>query len=147
MKRENFMLTEHFSYNEMTRSAWAERNGVDNTPDALQLLALENLCQVLLAPAVRPHPHQQRFSFGGRQLWRPRRGRLQAPQRRGRRYPYPRFGDGPCLLPLDPAPRGLRPTAVRIPPRRCHVAALLSTARQTREPTSGVSKLQGIIEG
>ena len=35
MKRENFMLTEHFSYNEMTRSAWAERNGVDNTPDAL----------------------------------------------------------------------------------------------------------------
>lgn len=50
MKRENFMLTEHFSYNEMTRSAWAERNGVDNTPDALQLLALENLCQVLLEP-------------------------------------------------------------------------------------------------
>ena len=44
------MLTEHFSYNEMTRSAWAERNGVDNTPDALQLLALENLCQVLLEP-------------------------------------------------------------------------------------------------
>ena len=23
------MLTEHFSYNEMTRSAWAERNGVE----------------------------------------------------------------------------------------------------------------------
>ena len=44
------MLTEHFSYNEMTRSAWAERNGVDNTPDSLQLLAIENLCRVLLEP-------------------------------------------------------------------------------------------------
>lgn len=49
-KRKNYQLTEHFSYNEMTRSAWAERNNVDNTPDALQLLALENLCRKLLEP-------------------------------------------------------------------------------------------------
>ena len=50
MKKKNFMLTPHFSYNEMTRSAWADRHGVDNTPDALQLAALENLCRVLLEP-------------------------------------------------------------------------------------------------
>ncbi|MBR6276705.1 MAG: peptidase M15 [Prevotella sp.] len=50
MKKKNFMLTPHFSYNEMTRSAWADRHGVDNTPDSLQLAALENLCRVLLEP-------------------------------------------------------------------------------------------------
>lgn len=50
MKRKNFQLTEHFSYNEMTRSAWAERHHRDNTPDSLQLAALENLCRVLLEP-------------------------------------------------------------------------------------------------
>lgn len=50
MKRKNFMLTEHFSYNEMTRSTWAQTHRVDNTPDALQLAALENLCRVLLEP-------------------------------------------------------------------------------------------------
>ncbi len=50
MKRENFMLTPHFSYEEMTRSEWAERHGIDNTPDELQLLALFNLCQKLGEP-------------------------------------------------------------------------------------------------
>lgn len=50
MKRKNFQLTEHFSYNEMTRSAWAERNHVDNTPDCLQLAAMENLCRTVLEP-------------------------------------------------------------------------------------------------
>ena len=34
----------------MTRSAWAERHHRDNTPDSLQLAALENLCRVLLEP-------------------------------------------------------------------------------------------------
>jgi hypothetical protein len=29
------MLSPHFSYEEMTRSKWAEDNGVDNTPDEL----------------------------------------------------------------------------------------------------------------
>ena len=53
MKRKNFMLTEHFSYNEMTRSTWAETHRVDNTPDALQLSALINLCHVLLEPLRR----------------------------------------------------------------------------------------------
>ena len=52
MKRENFMLTPHFSYEEMTRSEWAERHGIDNTPDELQLLALFNLCQKLRCPEV-----------------------------------------------------------------------------------------------
>ena len=43
-KRQNFMLSPHFSYEEMTRSDWAERHGVDNTPDELQLAGLINLC-------------------------------------------------------------------------------------------------------
>lgn len=53
MKRKNFQLTEHFSYNEMTRSAWADRHHLDNTPDSLQTAALENLCRVLLEPLRR----------------------------------------------------------------------------------------------
>ena len=53
MKKKDFMLTEHFSYKEMTRSAWAEKHGADNTPDALQLAALTNLCRVLLEPLRR----------------------------------------------------------------------------------------------
>ena len=47
------MLTEHFSYNELTRSTWAETHSVDNTPDDLQLSALVNLCRVLLEPLRR----------------------------------------------------------------------------------------------
>ena len=50
MKRKNYQLTEHFSYDEMTRSAWAQAHRVDNTPDELQLMALQNLCRVLLEP-------------------------------------------------------------------------------------------------
>ncbi len=50
MKRKNFMLTEHFSYYEMTYSAWADRHHVDNTPDALQIAALVHLCQKVLEP-------------------------------------------------------------------------------------------------
>ncbi len=53
MARKNFMITEHFSYNEMTRSAWAETRRVDNTPDSLQLAALENLCRNVLEPLRR----------------------------------------------------------------------------------------------
>ncbi len=53
MARKNFMITEHFSYNEMTRSAWAETRRVDNTPDSLQLAALENLCRTVLEPLRR----------------------------------------------------------------------------------------------
>lgn len=54
MKRKDFMITEHFSYKEMTRSAWAEKYNHDNTPNCLQLAALENLCRVLLEP-MRKH--------------------------------------------------------------------------------------------
>ena len=36
-KRQNFMLSPHFSYEEMTRSKWAEDHHVENTPDELQL--------------------------------------------------------------------------------------------------------------
>ena len=50
MERENFMLTPHFSYEEMTRSEWAQRHGIENRPDELQLLALFNLCQKLGEP-------------------------------------------------------------------------------------------------
>jgi hypothetical protein len=50
MKRKNFMLTQHISYNDMTHSAWADRCHRDNTPDSLQMAALENLCRVLLEP-------------------------------------------------------------------------------------------------
>jgi hypothetical protein len=50
MARKNFMLSPHFSYEEMTRSAWAEAHQVDNTPDELQLAALINLCWKLGEP-------------------------------------------------------------------------------------------------
>ena len=140
MKRENFMLTEHFSYNEMTRSAWAERNGVDNTPDALQLLALENLCQVLLEPL--------RQQFGPILI-------NSAFRSEAVNYGVHGVGGSKHLsgeavdirIPDVETGRAYYRWILRAPPRRCHVAALLSTARQTREPTSGVSKLQGIIEG
>ena len=49
-KRKNFMLSPHFSYEEMTHSAWAEKHGVDNTPDELQLAGLINLCWKLGEP-------------------------------------------------------------------------------------------------
>lgn len=50
MKRKNFMLTPHFSYQEMTHSDWAEKRNIDNTPDELQLAALTNICRVLGEP-------------------------------------------------------------------------------------------------
>lgn len=53
MKRKNFMLTEHFSYSDVTRSAWADRHHVDNTPDCLQLAALTNTCLVVGEPLWR----------------------------------------------------------------------------------------------
>ena len=49
-KRKNFMLSPHFSYEEMTRSDWAEKHGVDNTPDELQLAGMINLCWKLGEP-------------------------------------------------------------------------------------------------
>ena len=53
MKKEKVMLTEHFSYEEMTRSDWATEHNADNTPDALALMALKNLCQKVLEPLRR----------------------------------------------------------------------------------------------
>lgn len=50
METKNLMLSPHFSYEEMTRSTWAEENGVDNTPDELQLAGLINLCWKLGEP-------------------------------------------------------------------------------------------------
>ena len=49
-KRKNFMLSPHFTYEEMTRSQWAEDHGIDNTPDELQLAGLINLCWKLGEP-------------------------------------------------------------------------------------------------
>lgn len=50
MARKNFMLSPHFSYEEMTRSEWATKHRVDNTPNELQLAALINLCWKLGEP-------------------------------------------------------------------------------------------------
>lgn len=50
MARKIFMLSPHFSYEEMTRSAWAEAHHVENTPDELQLAAMINLCWKLGEP-------------------------------------------------------------------------------------------------
>lgn len=47
MARKNFMLSPHFSYEEMTHSDWAEEHGVDNTPDELQLAGLINLAWMM----------------------------------------------------------------------------------------------------
>jgi len=49
-KRKNFMLSPHFSYEEMTHSTWAQTHRIDNTPDDLQLTALINLCWKLGEP-------------------------------------------------------------------------------------------------
>ena len=48
--REDYQITPHFSYKEMSRSAWAERHHVSNDPDCLQMASLENLCRELLEP-------------------------------------------------------------------------------------------------
>lgn len=53
MKRKNYMLTEHFSYHEVTHSDWADRHHVNNEPDCLQLAALENICRRLGEPLRR----------------------------------------------------------------------------------------------
>ena len=50
MEKKNFMLSPHFSYEEMTHSAWAERHGVENTPDELQLAGMINICWKLGEP-------------------------------------------------------------------------------------------------
>ena len=52
-RKQDFQLTEHFSYREMTRSEWAALHHADNTPDELQLAALINLCQKLGEPLRR----------------------------------------------------------------------------------------------
>lgn len=49
-RRKNFMLSPHFSYDEMIRSTWAQTHRVDNAPDELQLAALINLCWKLGEP-------------------------------------------------------------------------------------------------
>ena len=49
-KRKKLMLSPHFSYEEMTRSTWAQLHHVDNTPDDLQLAALINICWKLGEP-------------------------------------------------------------------------------------------------
>ncbi len=50
MTKKDIQLTPHFSLREMTHSAWAEAHHVDNTPNALQTAALENLCRTVLEP-------------------------------------------------------------------------------------------------
>lgn len=43
-------LTTHFSLEEMTRSATAQRLGICNAPNSQQIAALRHLCELLLEP-------------------------------------------------------------------------------------------------
>lgn len=43
-------LSEHFSLEEFTRSDYAIRNGIDNTPSELVIVNLKNLCEYTLEP-------------------------------------------------------------------------------------------------
>lgn len=43
-------LTEHFDLDELTRSDYASRNGIDNTPSELQIANLKALCESVLEP-------------------------------------------------------------------------------------------------
>ena len=47
-------LSKHFSYDEMTRSQTASRNGIDNTPSSKEVNNLISLCDTILEP-VRVH--------------------------------------------------------------------------------------------
>ncbi|MBP1539805.1 MAG: peptidase M15 [Prevotella sp.] len=53
MKTTDIRLTEHFSLSEFTRSATADRHGIDNTPDTWQVTNLHNLCCEILEPLRR----------------------------------------------------------------------------------------------
>ena len=57
MARKNFMLSPHFSYEEMTHSDWAERHGIDNTPDELQLAGLIRVNSAFRNPEVNEGVH------------------------------------------------------------------------------------------
>jgi len=43
-------LTEHFDLDELTRSDYASRMGIDNTPSELQIANLKALCENVLEP-------------------------------------------------------------------------------------------------
>ena len=47
---EKHFFTEHFTLRELTRSATAQRKGIDNTPNALALSNLDRLCRRILQP-------------------------------------------------------------------------------------------------
>ncbi len=53
MKTTDIRLTEHFSLSEFTRSATADRHGIDNTPDTWQVTNIRNLCREILEPLRR----------------------------------------------------------------------------------------------
>lgn len=48
---DNYKLSPHFSYGEMTISGIAERRGILNRPDKIQIVNLKNLCGKVLEPA------------------------------------------------------------------------------------------------
>ena len=54
MAKKTYMLSEHFSLDEMTRSTVAERMGFSNAPDPVQLERLRKLCTQVLEP-LRAH--------------------------------------------------------------------------------------------
>ena len=43
-------LTENFTLAELTKSETAEKNNIDNTPDAEQIECLKQLCENILQP-------------------------------------------------------------------------------------------------
>jgi len=47
---DKIMLSPHFSLEEMTRSATAERLGIDNTPNEQQVNNLRFMCHTVLEP-------------------------------------------------------------------------------------------------
>lgn len=52
-QQTDFQLSRHFMLSEFTRSATAIRHGIDNTPDADSVAALQDLCINVLEPLRR----------------------------------------------------------------------------------------------
>lgn len=50
MKKQDFFLTEHFKLSEFTRSATAERRGINNEPGLDDIANMEHLCRAVLEP-------------------------------------------------------------------------------------------------
>lgn len=54
MKVKQMRLTQNFTLNELTKSDYAIRNGIDNTPSQQEIVNLKILCENVLQP-IRDH--------------------------------------------------------------------------------------------